>query len=310
MKGKIFMSNEIDLTGRTFGYWTVLKKSNKKTKNRSTYWYCRCICGTEKDVNGSNLRNGTSTNCGCQRKGKIKDLTGQKFGLLTALEPTEEKKNSYTIWKCLCDCGNITYVRSNSLTTGNTKSCGCLHRKVMRDILIPDLTGKKFHYLTVIKMAGLNSNGKQLWECLCDCGNKTLVSTTSLITGNTQSCGCKKSKGETKIAELLKQYNISFTQQQTFPSCKFPKTQALARFDFFINNKYLIEYDGIQHFSYSSSPTSWNDKENFLETQERDAIKNQWCKENGIPLIRIPYTHLEELCIEDLLLETSNFIIK
>jgi len=38
-------------------------------------------------------------------------------------------------------------------------------------------------------------------------------------------------------------------------------------------------------------------------------IKNQWCKENNIPLIRIPYTHLQDLCLEDLQLETSQFII-
>ena len=42
---------------------------------------------------------------------------------------------------------------------------------------------------------------------------------------------------------------------------------------------------------------------------ERDLIKNQWCRENDIPLIRIPYTHLTQLCIEDLLLETSQFLI-
>jgi len=38
-------------------------------------------------------------------------------------------------------------------------------------------------------------------------------------------------------------------------------------------------------------------------------IKNQWCKNNNIPLIRIPYTHLQNLCLEDLQLETSKFII-
>jgi len=38
-------------------------------------------------------------------------------------------------------------------------------------------------------------------------------------------------------------------------------------------------------------------------------IKNTYCKEHNIPLIRIPYTHYNDLCIEDLLLETSNYII-
>ena len=47
----------------------------------------------------------------------------------------------------------------------------------------------------------------------------------------------------------------------------------------------------------------------FLERQEHDKLKNEWCKENNIPLIRIPYTHLKDLCIEDLQLETTTFLI-
>ena len=61
---------------------------------------------------------------------------------------------------------------------------------------------------------------------------------------------------------------------------------------------------------YKNYNTTWNNKENFLKTQERDALKNQWCKDNNIPLIRIPYTHLNNLKIEDLLLETSEYIVK
>ena len=66
--------------------------------------------------------------------------------------------------------------------------------------------------------------------------------------------------------------------------------------------QYLIEYDGRQHFE------GWSSSEENLKIQkERDNYKNQWCKENNIPLIRIPYTHLDNLCIEDLLLETTQF---
>ena len=80
-----------------------------------------------------------------------------------------------------------------------------------------------------------------------------------------------------------------------------------ARFDFFIQNSYLVEYDGSQHFNYSSNDKGWNTKEQFEKTQQRDAYKNQWCKDNSIPLIRIPYTKLDTLCIEDLMLETTEF---
>ena len=55
----------------------------------------------------------------------IKDLTGQKFGKLTALEPDGYARTSIR-WKCQCECGNFTSVGSSKLTSGHTRSCGCL----------------------------------------------------------------------------------------------------------------------------------------------------------------------------------------
>ena len=57
----------------------------------------------------------------------------------------------------------------------------------------------------------------------------------------------------------------------------------------------LIEYDGEQHFE----PFGYDkDLSKFISTQERDAYKNQWCKENNIRLIRIPYTEYNNLTME------------
>jgi hypothetical protein len=57
----------------------------------------------------------------------IKDLTGKKFGHLTAIRPTEarEPTNQTVIWECKCDCGEIHYANSNNLQTGRVASCGC-----------------------------------------------------------------------------------------------------------------------------------------------------------------------------------------
>ena len=70
--------------------------------------------------------------------------------------------------------------------------------------------------------------------------------------------------------------------------------------DFFVDERYIIEFDGRQHFEYDES--GWNSKENFEKTKERDAFRDKWCKDNNIPIIRIPYTKLKELTIEDLIL--------
>jgi hypothetical protein len=113
------------------------------------------------------------------------------------------------------------------------------------------------------------------------------------------SCGCNKSKGELKIAQLLLAAKIPFETQKSFNSCRFPETNRLAKFDFFVNNSYIIEYDGIQHFD---ERFGWNTNDNYLKNKNRDEYKNQWCKENNIPLIRIPYTKYNTLTLNDLII--------
>ena len=56
----------------------------------------------------------------------VKDLSGQKFGMLTVLNRDHKGDDRNWYYKCQCDCGNIVIVRANALTRGNTKSCGCL----------------------------------------------------------------------------------------------------------------------------------------------------------------------------------------
>lgn len=97
-----------------------------------------------------------------------------------------------------------------------------------------------------------------------------------------------QSKGEAQIAKILKENNIQFEQQKTFQDCRFPDINALARFDFYVNNKYIIEYDGLQHFI--ATEQGWNTSENLLKVQKHDEFKNNWCKQHNIPIIRIPYT--------------------
>lgn len=62
--------------------------------------------------------------------GRVKDLTGRKFGKLTILKRVyPNSKNRCAIWQCQCECKNIVNVRSSNLLNGDTKSCGCLHEK-------------------------------------------------------------------------------------------------------------------------------------------------------------------------------------
>ena len=108
-----------------------------------------------------------------------------------------------------------------------------------------------------------------------------------------QKCGCplcNTSKGEEAIRKYLIDGNIQFEEQKTFNDCRISR---LLKFDFYLSEHNLcIEYDGQQHFK----PFSWsNDKsretkeKNLKLVQLRDSIKNQYCLENNIKLLRIPY---------------------
>ena len=58
------------------------------------------------------------------------DLTGKTFNHLTVLELSEKTDDAGArMWKCRCDCGNITYTSSNKLISGKKKSCGCMKKR-------------------------------------------------------------------------------------------------------------------------------------------------------------------------------------
>lgn len=241
----------------------------------------------------------------------VENLIGKTFNLLEVIDGPI-RKNNKIYWRCKCECGAEKEIRADGLKNGTTKSCGCFKKKILIQGNIErqtvDLQNIRFGKLIAKeKTDKRNNDGRVIWNCLCDCGNWIEVDSHSLQQKKIQSCGCLKSKGEFIISSLLKAYAIPFTTQQTFENCRFSDSGYYARFDFYINNQYLLEYDGEQHFYYKSNPNTWNTEQNYLKTIAHDEYKNQWCKENNIPLIRIPYTELEDLSIEDILLETTKF---
>lgn len=60
---------------------------------------------------------------------KLKDITGQKFSMLTVVSRAENAKSGKAMWSCVCDCGRATIVSGSNLRNGSVKSCGCLLHK-------------------------------------------------------------------------------------------------------------------------------------------------------------------------------------
>ena len=241
-----------------------------------------------------------------------KDLTGQKFNRLTVLGRGDNyispKGKTTSQWWCICDCPehNIILVRITNLTSGNTKSCGCLNKEKSIERIkqagkncAKDLRGMVFGELTALTPTDKRNNNSIVWECKCSCGNIHYVSAHDLIHHRIESCGCiKDSKGVRKIKKILIENNIPFFTEQTFSSCRFPDTNALARFDFYINKDFLLEFDGIQHFKECDINFF---KDNLEIRKQHDIYKNTWCKENNIPLKRIPYTDEDNITLESIM---------
>lgn len=208
----------------------------------------------------------------------------------------------YAKFRCPYD-GKVFESRITHIVQGKVKSCGCKweqSKQNAKNLGSENLIGKKFGHLTVLEKTDKRANfGCIVWKCQCDCKRQNIVyvDTKSLKSGHTQSCGCKKSKGETKIASILDSLHISFIQQFIFDECK---DIISLRFDFYLPDyNTCIEYDGLQHYK----PIEYfGGEENYIESKRKDNIKNKFCEEHNIKLIRIPYTDYNKI--------DSDYIIK
>lgn len=234
---------------------------------------------------------------------KLKDYTGQICGCWKVVErdyfPTSSSHE--TFWKCEClNCGNKASVRKRDLDK-KPKSCNNCKGKQLEKY--PINIGDKFGLLTVIDKP---RNPYSTVKCECVCGNIVYVRKAHLLGLNrhskTISCGCAtKTAGEIKIEQILKTAGVKYQSQY-----RIREFNISAPFDYAIFNREtllcLIEYDGEQHFK----PVEFfGGKEAFQKQQERDQKKNKWCKENNIPLLRIPYTDYEQLDAEYLFSKNS-----
>ena len=295
-----------DLTGQRFDKLTVIKDSGQR-KNRQVVWECQCDCGNITYVVGGALRSGHTTSCGCARKGKnIKDISNQRFGKLVVLELDYVDHNRHARWKCQCDCGNIVSILGNELRSGMVTQChDCAKKELVFNIpSYTKINEHKFGNLTPLYPTNKRNNaGRVYWQCRCDCGTELLVPSSSLLSGNTTSCGCKRhvSQGEEKIKQLLLDNNIDFIRECTFDDLKSPRGGVL-RFDFaLVDNDQiikLIEFDGIQHFEEIEY---WGGADALAYLQECDSIKNQYAQQHNIPLLRIPYDQINNLTLEDII---------
>lgn len=250
---------------------------------------------------------------------KLIDLTGKDFGYWHVIERGPNKPGGRSQWLCHCTlCDKTTkLVDGSHLRGGRSTSCGCTKMEKMRQASIKHEEGKQYGFLYVNRMATEEEKPRKdrtgiYWNCTCQkCGRTdVIVLGDYLRKGDTTSCGCIISKNESIIAQMLQNLNFSFVEQYTFPDLTSTgRSCDCLPFDFAIINSesnellYLIEYDGQQHFDPAHAWTP----EGFAKTRANDLLKNQYCFEHHIPLIRIPYDCKYNL--NDLKLQTTPYLL-
>ena len=123
----------------------------------------------------------------------MKDEVGHRYGRLSVIAyagsrvvGSNSKRRRVGTWKCQCDCGKTTVVKTQHLRDGRTRSCGCLRGRNS----FKDRIGHRYGRLTVVARAGTNRHQHATWHAKCDCGGSIIADGQMMQNGHRRSCGC------------------------------------------------------------------------------------------------------------------------
>lgn len=277
----------IDIVGQTCKGWTAISYHHGDSRGNA-YWLCECECGNTRIISGYCFRHGKISLCQCHY---INKMLNRRFGSLIVVEFSCMKKRQY-YFLCKCDCGNEKVVRAGHLLDGTTISCGCHRIKLAKERYADRLVGKRFGHWTVKCKSHSDKDRRNHWLCVCDCGTERSVGGDALQKGDSLSCGCSRvSRGEEEISSILDELDICYIREYKFDDCVDVRN---LRFDFFLPDYDMcIEFHGLQHFE---AVEYFGGEERLINQQRRDKIKRDFCKNNGLTLLEIPYheKHLKE----------------
>lgn len=181
----------------------------------------------------------------------------------------------------------MCFVSGTDLRLGKQISCGCKKREriIQQNIKnYKDLTNQRFGTLVVLYPLNERAelSGNYIWHCKCDCGNEIDVIGSRLTGGYTTSCGClyqrRKSQYSEKIKQILIDNNINF--QEEYLIHYNDKDKHFGFLDFYLIDYNIgLEIQGQQHYDINHP---WY-------RPSYDTRKREFCKNNNIKLIEIPY---------------------
>ncbi len=292
------------------------KLLNKEYINCKEKLQLLCKCGNEFKTNFSEFKHGNKRQCNkCGLQNRINKTRKTQEQFLKEIEKLVG--NEYSVLGSYINdstkilikhnkCGHEWSVVPSSFLQG-TRCPICMHQSYIKTSEefkreVWDLVGDEYTVLGDYKGCEV-----KILMCHNNCGHKyNVVPRNFLIGRRCPNCSLPNNPNTEKhIAKLLESLNIKYKKQKTFSDCKNPKTGKSLRFDFGIYDKHdslfcLLEYDGMQHFK---AIDYFGGNEALNDTKYRDNVKNNYCKQNNIKLIRIPYwdfSNLEEVLQQEL----------
>lgn len=265
---------------------------------------CRCsVCGYEWNGIPNNLLNGL----GCKQCGLI-SLSKNKTKTHDIFEKEVDKKfhgkivllskytGSHNKVRCKCTVDNTVWETSATGLLTNKVACPTCKGRLTRNRCVK--TNEQF--IKELKFINPNIEPLEAYrddhtkiKCKCNVHNYTwYVAPNKILHRRTGCPKCVSYQNEKLLDHILQKWGVKYTIQKRFKDCKDKNTLPFDRYidDFNV----LVEYDGEAHFQPIPRGSS-DGTETFNITKKHDKIKTQYCKDNNIPLIRIPYWESEDM---------------
>lgn len=263
-----------------------------KFVNTRTKIEVRCkVCGRRYMVSPNSLTRGV----GCQNcAGLLKKTAEQFVEEMRAVNPNIEVLGNYVqnkekiLVRCKI-CHSEWRTTPNSLLSGRgCKKCSGLQKHTNEEFVA---AMKALH--PEIDVLDTYTNNYTRVKCFCNrCKSYFYGLPHSMLDTKSGCTFCSKSnsRGELAILDWLRQHNIDFVKEYRFKECK---NKIPLPFDFYLPSKNtVVEFDGKQH--YEVTPF-FNGEAGYLQTKTNDKIKNEFCKNHNIKLIRIPYWDIDNV---------------
>ena len=151
--------------GKRFGLLTVIQRV--PSHNKGARWLCQCDCGNVSVTGADSLVRGHTRSCGClhsaanlaKARKRTLDISGIKFGLLTAMFRCQLDAKGDALWTCSCHCGKEVETKARVLLRGTKVSCGCAKGSKGGPWMLPSVRAKSAVYQAIRRARKLASAG-------------------------------------------------------------------------------------------------------------------------------------------------------